>query len=146
MPRVSWAPCRPSGMTVRCAPNPSTTRSARCRRPRRWPPPRRRSRRLSRRLDRLLSCGAGWNPAADPEGTPPTRPERRYTTGAQLAKLPHKAWVSAVLHSSRRRQGAIDTLDGGVLRIPEALRFHLLQVGVGIAEATPDVFLVGEQP
>src|ERR1035441_4202273 len=75
-----------------------------------------------------------------------TRPERRETTRAQRTKLPHKAWVSAVLHFSRRRQGAINTFDSGVLRFPEALRFHLLQVGVGIAEARPDVFLVGEQP
>src|ERR1017187_3997763 len=125
--RVSWAPCRPSAMTVRSAPNPSTTRSARCRPPRRSPPPRRQSRRLSRRLDRYVGQTIGLCRLSIEDATD------------------HKRRWSVPLHLSRRRQGAIDTFNGGVLRLPEALRFHLLQVGMGIAEARPDVFLVAEQ-
>src|ERR1019366_3079182 len=49
------------------------------------------------------------------------------------------------LQLSRRRQGGVDAFDGSELRFPEGLRFHFFQVGVGIAEIRPDVFLVGEE-
>src|ERR1039457_6058531 len=49
------------------------------------------------------------------------------------------------LQLSGRRQGGVDAFDGSELRFPERLRFHFFQVGVGIAEIRPDVFLVGEE-
>src|ERR1019366_5273496 len=145
MPRVSWAHCRPSAMTVRCGPSHSTTPSARCRPPRRWPPPRRRSTRRSRRLGRgLRSCGAGWNPAAgwQPATYAGKQPAR------SLPSCPTKEHILTVadLQLSHSLQGPIDALDSIELRFPERLRFHLLQVGMGISESRPDLFLVGEQP
>src|ERR1035437_477026 len=144
-------------MTVRCAPSRSMTLSGRWRLSRRWWLPKRRS---TRRSDRL------WHkapPCASERGSDSLPPTARHVPNGWRRGLlsfalrawrrdPRPSWRSdgqagglSHLHLSRRRQGAIDPLDGLELRFPERLRFHLLQVGMGIAETRPDLFLVSKQ-